>query len=58
MRCARCSKGTLIEIKMTVAGSDLTFRRCGRCENQVWESTDGALTLRSVLELAALDVAR
>ena len=26
MRCNRCSKGSLIEIRMTVAGADLTFR--------------------------------
>ena len=45
MRCNRCTKGSLIEIRMTVAGADLTFRRCGRCENQVWECVDGPLPL-------------
>jgi hypothetical protein len=52
MRCTRCSKGSLIEIRMTVAGEDLTFRRCGRCENQMWEGVDGPLPLTTVLDLA------
>ena len=52
MRCTRCSKGSLIEIRMIVAGEDLTFRRCGRCENQMWEGVDGPLPLTTVLDLA------
>jgi len=52
MRCNRCSKGSVIEIRMTVAGADLTFRRCGRCENKVWEGADGPLPLTRILELA------
>jgi hypothetical protein len=42
----------VIEIRMTVAGADLTFRRCGRCENQVWEGAEGPLPLTRILELA------
>ena len=30
MHCSSCAKGALIEIRMQVAGSQLTFRRCGR----------------------------
>jgi hypothetical protein len=52
MRCTRCSKGSFIEIRMHVAGEDLTFRRCGRCENQMWEGVDGPMPLTTVLELA------
>jgi hypothetical protein len=52
MHCASCANGSMIEIRMTVAGSELTFRRCGRCEAQGWESPEGSITLGRVLELA------
>lgn len=52
MRCDTCAKDALIEIRMKVGGSDLTFRRCGRCESQSWETADGHLSLHRVLELA------
>lgn len=52
MRCATCSKPELVEIRMTVAGEDLVFRRCGRCENQEWAGASGAVALHHVLELA------
>ncbi len=52
MHCAACEKGSLIEIRMTVAGEELTFRRCGRCEAQAWTTTEGEITLGRVLELA------
>jgi hypothetical protein len=52
MRCRICSKGSLIEIRMRIAGEELTFRRCGRCESQSWTTPDGQVTLRHVLELA------
>ena len=52
VHCARCSKAGLIEIRMRVADRDLTFRRCGRCEAQTWETTDGPVPLVHVLELA------
>jgi hypothetical protein len=52
MRCGTCSKPELVEIKMTVGGEDLVFRRCGRCESQAWEGTGGNVPLNRVLELA------
>ena len=52
MHCGTCAKGSLIEIRMTVAGEELTFRRCGRCEAQLWTTTEGEITLGRVLELA------
>jgi hypothetical protein len=51
MRCPTCDKAELIEIRMQVAGSELTFRRCGSCERQTWESTEGQIPLDRVLEL-------
>ncbi len=52
VHCARCSKAGMIEIRMRVAERDLTFRRCGKCEAQSWETTDGPVPLVHVLELA------
>ena len=52
MRCSACAKGAMIEIKMHVGGSELKFRRCGRCESQSWESEEGHIPLTRVLELA------
>ena len=53
MHCSACAKGALIEIRMHVGGSPLTFRRCGRCEAQTWESPEGHIPLTRVLELAS-----
>jgi hypothetical protein len=52
MRCPTCAKGAVIEIRMHVGGSELKFRRCGRCESQSWESGEGHIPLTRVLELA------
>jgi len=55
MRCETCDKGSLIEIRMQVNGSELTFRRCGHCETQRWETLEGDISLTRVLELARQD---
>ena len=52
MACATCAKSGLVEIRMQVNGSELTFRRCGHCDTQQWVSPQGALGLTDVLELA------
>jgi hypothetical protein len=52
MRRPTCTKGSVIEIRMRVAGEDLTFRRCGRCEAKSWETAAGLVPLSHVLELA------
>ena len=52
MRCPRCDKASLVEIRMQIKERDVTFRRCGRCEAKYWESTEGELKLASVLDLA------
>jgi hypothetical protein len=55
MSCTSCATGSIIEIQMRVAGSDLTFRRCGRCEAQTWEAAEGVVPLTRVLELVRHD---
>jgi hypothetical protein len=52
MHCARCAKAMMVEIRMRVGERDLTFRRCGRCEAQSWETADGPVPLNHVLDLA------
>ncbi len=37
---------------MRIAEREVTFRRCGRCEQQSWETVDGPIPLGHVLELA------
>jgi hypothetical protein len=52
MRCTTCGKGALVEIRMRIGGADVTFRRCGRCETQAWETVEGPVALQDVLDLA------
>jgi hypothetical protein len=52
MRCNTCGKPELVEIRMTVGGEELMFRRCGKCESQGWEGAGGSLTLSHVLDRA------
>jgi hypothetical protein len=52
MRCPTCKKGSIIEIRMQIAGEELTFRRCGRCEAQSWTTAAGHVPLSRVRELA------
>jgi len=52
MHCPSCANAALIEIRMTVGDTPLTFRRCGRCEHQGWQSLEAPVTLDHVLALA------
>jgi len=55
MRCPSCERGSIIEIHMEIAGEELIFRRCGRCEAQSWATADGRVPLSQVLDLARSD---
>ena len=37
---------------MKIAGEDVMFRQCGRCEAKSWLTIDGPLSLTRVLEMA------
>jgi hypothetical protein len=50
--CTRCAKGALITIRMRIAGREVVFRRCARCEANSWQDDTGIMTLSEVLELA------
>ena len=53
MVCTGCaSKAPLIAIRMKIGGREVVFRRCSRCEANIWESEEGALTLERVLDMA------
>jgi hypothetical protein len=52
MTCTGCAKAPLIAISMKIAGREVVFRRCSRCEANIWESEEGILTLDRVLDMA------
>jgi hypothetical protein len=42
----------MVEIRMKIAGEELMFHSCGRCEAKQWTSIDGPVSLDHVLGLA------
>ncbi len=50
--CTGCAKVALITIRMRVAGRELLFRRCNKCEANMWQDDAGELSLDEVLALA------
>ena len=52
MQCSRCARQGMVEIRMKIAGEDVLFHSCGRCESKVWSGTDGPMSLDRVLDLA------
>lgn len=52
MRCPMCAKASIVEIRMRVGASDVTFRRCARCDSKAWATAEGQISLFDVLELA------
>jgi len=52
LSCTGCAKGALITIRMRIAGREIIFHRCARCESNTWEKEGDVLSLDEVLELA------
>lgn len=53
LRCTGCANPALITIRMRIAGREIVFHRCARCESNTWEASEGdVLSLDEVLELA------
>jgi hypothetical protein len=50
--CTGCAKTALITIRMRVAGREIVFHRCNKCEANTWQDDAGVLSLTEVLELA------
>jgi hypothetical protein len=50
--CTGCAKTALITIRMRVAGREIVFNRCNKCESNSWRDSAGDLSLDEVLELA------
>jgi len=50
--CTGCAKTVLITIRMRVAGREIVFHRCSKCEANTWKDDAGVLSLTEVLELA------
>ena len=55
MQCSRCANRGMVEIRMKIAGEDVMFRQCGRCEAKSWLTIDGPLSLSRVLEMAKVN---
>ena len=50
--CSRCAKGSVVTIRMRIAGREVVFHRCSRCEANSWQDDAGVMSLGDVLELA------
>lgn len=50
--CRGCAKARLITIRLRVAGREIVFHRCSKCEANTWNDDEGVLSLNEVLELA------
>jgi hypothetical protein len=50
--CTGCAKTVLITIRMRVAGREIVFHRCSKCEANTWKDDVGVLSLDEVLDLA------
>lgn len=50
--CTGCAKTALITIRMRVAGREIVFHRCSKCEANTWQDDLGVLSLNEVLALA------
>lgn len=57
MECRNCGHNDIGEIGFSTIGSGIRFFFCRRCESRWWESSAGALELRSVLEVARVRAA-
>ena len=52
MVCTGCAGANVIAIRMRIAGEEIVFHRCNRCETNRWEAPTGVISLDEVLELA------
>jgi len=52
LNCTGCANAAIITIRMNVAGREIVFLRCSRCERKAWQDDDGHLSLGEVLDLA------
>ena len=52
LACTGCAKLAQITIRMRIAGREIVFHRCARCESNTWKDGGDVLSLDEVLELA------
>jgi hypothetical protein len=50
--CTGCAQTSAIAIRMRIAGRDLEFHGCPRCESNTWQEAGDVLSLDQVLDLA------
>jgi excinuclease UvrABC ATPase subunit len=52
MACTGCAGANVVSIRMRIAGEEIVFKRCSKCEVNRWADESGEITLDEVLELA------
>jgi len=54
MKCPNCQTRELVTIEMVVSGEPVVLNSCSPCDLRWWQSDEGLLSLRGVLDLAAV----
>jgi hypothetical protein len=54
MKCPNCQTRELVTIEMVVSGEEVALNSCSPCDLRWWQSDGGMLSLRGVLDLAAV----
>ena len=50
MKCAHCRADVLVEIRVTIAGTQFTMHSCPSCEIRWWDSDGEKVDVTSVLQ--------
>lgn len=53
MKCPACRIRQLVIIEIQVGGEPVTMFSCSHCDRRWWQGMEGALSLNSVLGIAA-----
>jgi DNA-directed RNA polymerase subunit M/transcription elongation factor TFIIS len=51
--CQNCRSTDVLEVTLEVREGPVRFRQCRRCEHRWWDSVNGAVSLRVVLDRVA-----
>ena len=49
--CTGCAKVALVTIRMRVAGREIVFRRCSKCESNMWQDGAGDLSASILMHI-------
>ena len=54
MKCPNCQTRELVTIEMVVSGEEVALNSCSPCDLRWWQSDGSMMSLRGVLDLAAV----